>query len=228
MSSDFRATTQYQRWTFSKAALSFRRKVAFDETEKRIAAKIEEASNDAKGAGQPPAKRLKKDDEAASASEADLSLMIPPVVIDGAAHLRLVHLASRKVLQLCREAKFDRAIMATALIFLRRFFINCTALEHDPEAIITAATFLAIKVEACPYLEVPGFLQRLGLTSEYCNRHQRRRIHRTYCFIIDVLFVISVLCNSQEASATRPWCLARSLCWWACSTTSPSTTRTAR
>lgn len=181
---DFRATTQYQRWTFSRAALAFRRKVAWEETDKRIAAVIEEAedaaaatagsstsSTSAAAQGGPPAaKRMKKDEEAADGAqqteEKKEQLVIPPTSANAQAHLRLVHLASRKVLQVCRDTKFDRAVMATAAAYLRRFFINCTALEHDPDSVVTSSIFLAIKVEACPYTEVPDFLQRLGAASK--------------------------------------------------------------
>jgi Cyclin, N-terminal domain len=166
----FAATTQHQRWTFSKAALAYRRRISLEETEKRVAAAIEAEEGSAAATAGPPAKRLKKDGDNGTApdgSPLESQLLIPATAANIDAHLRLVHLASRKVLQLCRETKFDRAIMATAVTYLRRFFVNCTALEHDPENIMTAAIFLAIKVEACPYTEVPDFLQRLGAASEF-------------------------------------------------------------
>jgi len=80
---------------------------------------------------------------------------------------RLLRFYELDIQRACRDAPFDRAIMATAVAFFKRFYLSRRAAELPPSELADAALFLAIKVEACPYTEVDAFRARLARYRAY-------------------------------------------------------------
>ena len=92
------------------------------------------------------------------------------------------------LLRMCRLGQLDRAVTATALVYLRRFYVRSLFVHYPPHEMLcvcglgvlaallnssltpllpprnpapsTAALFLAIKAEACPYTEVEELTTR--------------------------------------------------------------------
>lgn len=163
----FAASSQHRAWTFSASGLDALRAKNWNEAERRRQAASAEVGAESSGTTGPPAKRARiidEDTDAASAgSSQDASR---PAVLSQPDQLRLVRLCCRDVIRICKEAHFDRAIMATAVAFLQRFYLSCALIEHSPANFVHTAVFLAIKAEACPYTEVEPFSRRLAAVCE--------------------------------------------------------------
>jgi len=69
--------------------------------------------------------------------------------------------AELRILDVCGKCRFRRDIVATAIIFMKRFFLIVSPLEYLPMDMVGTCIFLAIKTDACPYNEVGPFHARL-------------------------------------------------------------------
>lgn len=177
----FAASSQHRAWTFSLQALeAIRLRVYLEANRRRLAAiadgsrasdaaQTSYSAGSAGGAG-PPAKRprIGADDtrlEVESCSD-DSSEKTDGPNLSLADQLVLLRLCCRDVIRICKEAHFDRAIMATAVAFVQRFYLSCALSENSPANFVHTAVFLAIKAEACPYTEVEPFSRRLAAACE--------------------------------------------------------------
>lgn len=164
----FIASSQHRAWTFSSAGLDALRGRVCNEAESRRLAASAEVGSESSGATGPPAKRARiLDEDAATGSAASGQDASRHTALSQADQLRLVRLCCRDVIRICKEAHFDRAIMATAVAFLQRFYLSCALTENSPASFVHTAVFLAIKAEACPYTEVEPFSRRLAAVCEY-------------------------------------------------------------
>jgi hypothetical protein len=79
-------------------------------------------------------------------------------------------------LALGMAAKLPRDITSTAIVYQKRFWLSASPREYDPAEIAGTCFFLAIKVEADPYLEVSDMHQQLcavlGSKVEQLSKHE--------------------------------------------------------
>lgn len=67
----------------------------------------------------------------------------PPSLAEEAALLKYY---AGKIQEMCRAFGFPNKVQATAVLFLKRFFLTYSALQHDPKNILLTAIYLAGKV----------------------------------------------------------------------------------
>lgn len=167
--SAYSSSSQARFWTFSAAALSSARLARRDASFALVS-----------GAPLPNAKRARADDESAASSVASKRARVDDgsvsergggVGADGRAGAYALSVAdeeavlswsARALLRLCRCKGLDRAVTATASIYLRRFYVSGLFAEYPPPEMISACVFLAIKTEACPYTEFEPLSRKLA------------------------------------------------------------------
>ena len=67
-----------------------------------------------------------------------------------------------KLISICKEAKFNQAIIATSLQLFQRFYLFQSMILLPPTEVLYSCIFLGIKLEACPYTEVYVFSDKLS------------------------------------------------------------------
>lgn len=72
-----------------------------------------------------------------------------------------IRAAEIRVKDICTRCRFRRDITATAVAFMKRFFLIASPLEYPPHEMVGSCIFLAIKTDACPNTEVQPFHKRL-------------------------------------------------------------------
>lgn len=142
-------STQVRYWTFTPEELAKRRQDRYDRAQERVSAAPAAASSDVPSAG---TKRQR----------AELSHGLPPLTL--AEEQQLLTFYEHEISRICAKAGFDRAIMATATVLFKRFYIDASPTEFPPASIVHTAIFAAIKVEACPHTELQDLTHKLLLT----------------------------------------------------------------
>ncbi|EIE26696.1 cyclin-like protein [Coccomyxa subellipsoidea C-169] len=86
----------------------------------------------------------------------------PPSLAEEAALLKYY---SGKIQEMCRAFGFPNKVQAAAVLFLKRFYLHYSTLQHDPKNILLTAIYLAGKVEEA-YIGAEEFCKRLQQDEE--------------------------------------------------------------
>ncbi|KAK9841720.1 hypothetical protein WJX74_010838 [Apatococcus lobatus] len=146
---NFSESSQRERWLLTAEDLSKRRQMNMDKAVAAIKASREQTEASAsQGPDSQPSKKLRTislDDEA-----------------------KLSRFYQSKMQKLCKELTrafgFKPKVQGTALTFFKRFYLGCSALDHDPKNIMLTCIYLACKVEES-YLSAEEFCRMIGQDS---------------------------------------------------------------
>jgi hypothetical protein len=70
-----------------------------------------------------------------------------------------------KLQQICVMLKTSKKVMATALVFFKRFYLSNSVLEHDTSSMLLTAIYLSAKIEE-EYMDVDYIVRTLELQAE--------------------------------------------------------------
>jgi len=119
----YRSSTQYRLWSFSPAKLASLRSQTYDLARQRVCESI--ASSGTSNGAVPGPDFLSQEDE-----------------------LRLIQRYCTQVSSTSDHFKFPATVKATAVQYLRRFYLSNSVLTYPPKEIYKTALFLACKTEA--------------------------------------------------------------------------------
>lgn len=119
----YRSSTQYRLWSFSPAKLASLRSQTYDLARQRVRESI--ASSGTSNGGVPGPDFLSQEDE-----------------------LRLIQRYCTQISSTSDHFKFPATVKATAVQYLRRFYLSNSVLTYPPKEIYKTALFLACKTEA--------------------------------------------------------------------------------
>lgn len=175
--SAYASSTQARFWTLTPAAFSASQHARRDASSTLV------SSPPSTGAAPSTAKRVRADDEGAASGVAskrarvddgspversdggdagERAVSAPAYPLSVADEEAVLRWSARALLRLCRCKGLDRAVTATASIYLRRFYVAGLLAEYPPPEMITACVFLAVKTEACPYTEFEPLSRKLA------------------------------------------------------------------
>jgi cyclin ccl1 len=80
--------------------------------------------------------------------------------IDDQEQLALIQFYTLKIRDYCRVFKFSPKIQLTSIMLFKRFYIEQSAMEHDPKLILIACLFLSTKIEHEP-VSLQEFLDKI-------------------------------------------------------------------
>ncbi|TNY19432.1 cyclin-like protein [Rhodotorula diobovata] len=147
----YHLSSQYRHWRFSKEQLAKIRQDLIEQAVERVRTLWEEerAQQAQAGANGVPAPTD------ASASEPPSQPATPPAPSDieylsVADEQLLVAYYLQQAVGLCGAFKFPEAVSATALSYLKRFYLRNTAMDYHPKDIMLTCVFLATKTENYP------------------------------------------------------------------------------
>ncbi|CAL8467030.1 g6566 [Coccomyxa elongata] len=147
---NFETSSQRKRWVFSPEELAElrakRHQAVLDIVTKEETPQLEGAEQT--GNGDKPAKQAKK--------------TRPPSLAEEAALLKYY---AGKMQDMCRAFGFPNKVQAAAVLFLKRFYLTYSTLEHDPKNVLLTAIYLAGKVEEA-YIGAEEFCKRLQQDEE--------------------------------------------------------------
>jgi Cyclin, N-terminal domain len=155
MTTAYEQSTQYNRWRFSFSEVEKLRKNAFIEAVAHLQSPTAPVANSRK--------RPRSSSSSSVTSESPLSYTNSSnesITFEQSEELRVLLLF--KLLSICQQAGFSKAIIATSVQLFHRFYVFNSVVLCNPNEVLYACIFLGIKVEACPYTEVYEFSEKLA------------------------------------------------------------------
>ncbi|KAB8349519.1 hypothetical protein FH972_023545 [Carpinus fangiana] len=154
----YRATTQYRLWSYSPSSLASIR----DETNANAAKRVVEAirrhrSSTATNASSNGAEPAAADHDSTEPAVDCLTPAESALLLTHYLHILLTWSSTRHS---PRAFPFPSAVGATAVQYVRRFYLSNSPMTYHPKAIIATALFLATKTE-CAFNSVADFSRKL-------------------------------------------------------------------
>ncbi|KAG0151237.1 hypothetical protein CROQUDRAFT_57206 [Cronartium quercuum f. sp. fusiforme G11] len=149
----FELSTQFRHWRFSESGLEKARKDLNEGAVGRVRAKLEEE------------KRAESNDTNKTGGEVQMSTSaIEYLTVSD--ELSLVTFYLTKISQLCRASFFrlPETVEATAMSYLKRFYLRNTCMDYHPKNIMLTCLFLATKTENTS-ISIDSFASRIPKTS---------------------------------------------------------------
>ncbi|KAL1956229.1 hypothetical protein VTO42DRAFT_7489 [Malbranchea cinnamomea] len=161
----YRTSTQYRLWSFTEESLKSIRANTNALASERVRAAIHRArearqsadAGDTFAGGQPGVSTPNADDDKAKASEEkEIECLTPEE------ELELVQYYCEKALELGNvyEPQLPTTVRATAIQYLRRFYLTNSPMTYHPKSIMPCALFLATKTENY-YMSLRSFTEKI-------------------------------------------------------------------
>ncbi|KAJ8663732.1 hypothetical protein O0I10_000005 [Lichtheimia ornata] len=139
----YEESSQYRHWRFSPEQLWNIRKTSHETAVERVKQNIQED--------------LKESEEATSENQDPQYLSIEE-------ELALCRFYEKQLQSICRHFKFTDAVMATAMVYMKRFFLYNSIMDYHPKDILLTCLFLSTKSES-ERISIDQFGKNLNLPS---------------------------------------------------------------
>ncbi|KAM0789518.1 hypothetical protein ACM66B_000334 [Microbotryomycetes sp. NB124-2] len=134
----YELSSQFRHWTYSREELAQARDELIAQATQRVRDNIERERTQA---------------SASSSNAGDMAVPPPPneiqyLTVDD--EVELVKYYLTQISSLCGAFKFTENVQATAMTYLKRFYLRNTCMDYHPKNVMLTCVFLATKTENCP------------------------------------------------------------------------------
>ncbi|EXJ81160.1 hypothetical protein A1O3_07450 [Capronia epimyces CBS 606.96] len=161
----YRASSQYRYWSYTKESLARIRQNTNDLASERVRAAFHRAHTAHPAHSSNSHNAVSAGDADADAMEIDVDVDVETLTVDE--ELKIVEWGCSKIMEMgeAMNPRIPSHIVATAIQYLRRFYLTNSPMTYHPKQIMTCALYLATKADHF-YISLAKFVAELANLSE--------------------------------------------------------------